>query len=157
MALTLPMVSAVEGYVGPVAPLQAAFPVAVQASFIPRDSAAATTANPQLAKPDYRDWTDARDSFNYFLEIYSPATVRQVTDVPRADIDAMFLEAPKYVRQIEDFILNPETTPSRDLLERGFEAQRLANAIRQVGPADPLSVGWERPGCISHVNDNLMA
>ncbi len=138
-------------------PVQAQFPQAAQISMIPRDSASATTANPQLAKPDYRDWIDAREAFTYFLEIYRPATLPPVGDPDREAITAMFLAAPLYLKQIETYILKPEAVPSRDLLERAAEARRYANRIRQVVPAEPNTGDWERPGCISHIGDNLMA
>ncbi len=143
-----------EGYVGPVEPVQGVLPKAKQGSMIPRDSASATTSNPQLAKPDYRDWATARDSLLYFLEVYKPDTA--IVSGKQADITAMLMDAPKFVADIEKFILNPEAVPSRDILDRGAEAQELANAMRRVGPADPWSVGWERPGNVSGCDDNLM-
>ncbi len=144
-----------EGFAAPVSPVQGRLPEALQSSMIPRDSASATTANPQLAKPDYRDWTDARDSFGYFLEIYTPSAAEQ--SGKSNDIAAMLLEVPKYIAQIEQFILKPEAVPSRDLLERGVEARELADSMRRVGPAEPYGVGWERPGPVSCNDDNLMA
>ena len=135
---------AYEGFVAPVSPVQGELPAATQVSYIPRDSASATTANPQLAKPDYRDWADARESFQYFLEVYRPGE------------EAMFLEAPVHLRAIEDYILNPESVPSRAILERAKEARRLADSMRRVGAADPWN-GWEQPSCISYGNDDLMA
>ncbi len=142
------------GYVGPVEPVQGMLPRAKQVSMIPRDSASATTSNPQLAKPDYRDWATARDSFMYFLEVYKPDTA--IVSGKQADITAMLMDAPRFIADIEKFILNPEAVPSRDILERGAEAQELANAMRRVGPADPWSLGWERPGNVSACDDNLM-
>jgi hypothetical protein len=128
----------------------AQLPTVSQASYIPRDSASATTTNPQLAKPDYRDWIDARDSFLYFLEIYSPATANE-------DANAMLRDVPALVKQIDAYILDPEAIPSRELLGRAAEARAVADSMRRVGPADAWSVGWERPGCISYRNDDLMA
>ncbi len=147
LPLSLPLGQ--EGYLsyGPVQPVQGELPEVVQASYIPRDVAAATTANPDLAKPEYRDWVDARDSFTYFLEIYSPAAAAESGADPAA-LQEMLLTAPLYIQQIHEYILKPEAVPSRDLLDRGFEAKQLADAVRRVGPADPYSVGWERPGCI---------
>ena len=140
-----------EGFA--IQPIQGEFPEALQASYIPRDSAGATTANPDVAKPDYRDWWDARDSFLYFLEIYSPASAA----ASGADVGPMLREAPQSIRTIDAYIQDPEAIPSRALLDRGKEARALADRMRRVGPADPWSVGWERPGCISHRNDDLMA
>lgn len=144
-----------EGYVGPIEPIQGMLPVAKQASMIPKDSASASTSNPQLAKPDYRDWSDARDSFNYFLEIYKPDTA--IISGKQGDVTAMLLEAPRYIAAIEKYILNPEAIPSRDLLDRATEAKELANAMRVVGPADPWGIGWEWPGGVLQCNDDLMA
>lgn len=137
-----------EGYAGPIQPIYGRLPMAAQTSFIPRDTAAATTVNPQLAKPDYRDFANARQSFRFFLEAYSPeaalGTGKQGT---QGEIAAMLLDAPRFLQKIETYILKPEEVPSRDILERAIEAEALANAMRRVGPADPWSVGWERPGC----------
>jgi hypothetical protein len=144
-----------EGYQGARTTVQGQVPQPTQASYIPRDSASATTANPLLAKPDYRDWGQARDSFNYFLEIYSPQSAD--ASFNRDDIKSMFLNVPYYLQQIEAYIQNPEATPSRDILERGAEAQELANSMRRVGNAGAWLSSYERPGCISYINDNLMA
>jgi hypothetical protein len=147
--------SPVEGYRGPVQPVEGELPMAVQASFIPRDSASATTANPELAKPDYREWANARQSFQFFLEAYSPEAA--FGSGKGGEVAAMLLDAPRFLQKIETYILKPEEVPSRDILERAVEAEVLANAMRRVGAADPWSVGWERPGCISYRNDDLMA
>ena len=138
----------------PVQPVQGVLPEALQASMIPRDSASATTSNPQLAKPDYRDWVAAHDSFEYFLDIYTPTTA--LISGKQHEVTEMLLEAPRYLSLIKGYIRNPEAVPSRDILDRGHEAQALANAMRRVGAADPYLFG-ERPGCISHRDDDLMA
>jgi hypothetical protein len=148
-----------EGFlIAPVQPVMGTLPEAIQASYIPRDSASATTANPDLAKPDYRDWVDARDSFTYFLEIYTPETAADSGADPAA-LRAMFLNAPLYIRRIHEYILNPEAIPSRDILEEAKEARQLADAIRRVGPADPnpLLGAPLYKGCLSLRNDDLMA
>ena len=147
-----------EGYQtqGPVQPVMGNLPKILQASYIPKDVASATTSNPDLAKPDYRDWVDARDSFTYFLEIYTPEAAADSSADPLA-LKSMLMNAPLYIRRIHEYILKPESIPSRDILEEAKEARQLADAVRRVGPADPYSVGWERPGCISHRNDDLMA
>lgn len=146
-----------EGFlVAPVQPVMGELPEAVQASYIPRDSASATTANPELAKPDYRDWVDARDSFTYFLEIYTPTTAAESGADPAA-IQSMFLNAPLYIRRIHEYILKPEAIPSRDILTEAKTARRLADAIRRVGPADPNPMGAPYKGCLSYRNDDLMA
>jgi hypothetical protein len=137
---------------------------------IPRDSASATTGNPQLAKPDYREWANARENLLYFLATYTPA-------IADAESQEMMLNAPRYLQQIEAYIRNPESriasvlptgenkqsldiladlrddirlpsmdgrqtmpnlasipeaVPSRDLLDRGAEAQVLADRMRLV-------------------------
>jgi hypothetical protein len=147
-----------EGYQtqGPVQPVMGNLPKILQASYIPKDVASASTSNPDLAKPDYRDWVDARDSFTYFLEIYTPEAAATSGADPLA-LKSMLMNAPLYIRRIHEYILKPESIPSRDILEEAKEARQLADAVRRVGPADPYSVGWERPGCISHRNDDLMA
>lgn len=114
-----------EGFIAPVQPIMGVLPVAKQASMIPRDSASATTGDPQLAKPDYRDWANARENLLYFLEAYRPS-------LADAEAQEMVLNAPRYIQQIEAYIRNPEAVPSRDLLDRGFEAQVLADRMRRV-------------------------
>jgi hypothetical protein len=118
-------VRTLEGFIAPVQPVQGMLPVAKQSSMIPRDSASATTGDPQLAKPDYRDWANARENLLYFLEAYRPA-------IADAESQEMVLNAPRYLQQIEAYIRNPEAVPSRDLLDRGFEAQVLADRMRLV-------------------------
>lgn len=144
-----------EGYQGPRTTVQGQLPQPAQASYIPRDSASATTANPLLAKPDYRDWGQALDSFNYFLEIYSPQTA--AASFNSENIQSMFINAPYYIQQINAYIQNPEAVPTRDILARGSEAQELANSMRRVGIAGAFMPGWQGPGCVSNANDNLMA
>ncbi len=148
-----------EGFlIAPIQPKRGELPEATQSSYIPRDSASATTANPELAKPDYRDWVDARDSFTYFLEIYQPATAAE-SGADLSALQAMFLNAPLYIRRIHEYILNPEAIPSRDILEEGKIARQLADAIRRVGPADPnpLMGAPLYKGCLTYRNDDLMA
>jgi hypothetical protein len=129
--------SSTEGYIGPVQPVQGQLPKATQISYIPRDSASATTVNPTLAKPDYREWANARQGFQFFLEAYTPEGA--LGSGKQGEIAAMLLDAPRFLQKIEQFILNPEAIPSRDILERAIEAEALANAMRYVGPADPNS------------------
>jgi hypothetical protein len=69
----------------------------------------------------------------------------------------MLLKAPRALQKIEDFILRPETIPSAEVIEDAKEARRLADAMRRVGPAAAVDVGWERPGCISYRDDNLLS
>jgi hypothetical protein len=137
-------------------PIQAELPAATQSSFIPQDSAAATTANPELAKPTITDFVDSRDSFKYFLDIYSPEAAAGAGVGSKA-ISEMLMKAPRALQKIEEFILRPETIPSAEVIEEAAEARRLADKIRRVGPMDPVDVGWERPGCISYRNDNLLS
>jgi hypothetical protein len=120
-----------EGFIGPVQPVQGVLPLAKQTSMIPRDSASATTGNPQLAKPDYRDWANARENLLYFLEAYRPS-------VADPDAQEIVLNAPRYLQQIDAYIRNPEALPSRDLLDRGAEAQVLADRMRRV--AKPVAL-----------------
>jgi hypothetical protein len=145
-----------EGFKAAIAPIQGQFPAAKQSSFIPSDSATATTANPQLAKPDIRDFVDARDTFQYFLDIYSPASAR-ASGASLSAIDAMLRIAPAAQQAIQRYIEKPELIPSREVLHQAVEARSLADAMRRVGPADAFGVGWPRPGCISYRNDDLMA
>lgn len=142
-----------EGFL--VQPVQGELPEATQASMIPHASAGASTTNPQLAKPDYRDWVAARDSFQYFLDIYTPDTA--LISGQQHEVAEMLLEAPRYLSLIKAYIRNPEAIPSRDLLDRGAEAQELADAMRRVGPAEPVGVCLDTPAIVSYRDDNLMA
>ena len=116
--------------------LSGTVPVAKQASFIPGDVAGATTSRPGLAKPEIRDWVDARDSFLYFLEAYDPTVVADSGADPVA-VKKMVMEAPVALAKIETYILDPESVPSRDILETSEEARGLADLLRRVGPMDP--------------------
>jgi hypothetical protein len=116
--------------------LSGTVPVAKQASFIPGDVAGATTSRPDLAKPEIRDWIDARDSLLYFLEAYDPAVVADSGADPVA-VKKMVMEAPVALAKIEAYILDPESVPSRDILETAVEARALADLLRRVGPMDP--------------------
>lgn len=142
-----------EGFL--VQPVQGELPEVQQASMIPRDSAGASTTNPQLAKPDYRDWVAARESFQYFLDIYTPDAA--LISGRQHEVTEMLLEAPRYLSLIKGYIRNPEAVPSRDLLDRGAEAQELANAMRRVGPAEPTGVCLDTPALVLYSNDNLMS
>jgi hypothetical protein len=93
------------------------------------------------------------------LDIYSPeaAAGANLGSTKKSAIADMLLTAPRALQNIEDFILRPETIPSAEVIEQAAEARRLADAMRRVGPMDPVDVGWERPGCISYRNDNLLS
>jgi hypothetical protein len=134
-------------------------PAAKQASMIPADVAGATTVNPDVAKPEFRDWVSAKDSFQYFLDVYSAAAARS-TGASQAEIQATLRTAPVDLAAIETYILEPESVPSRDVLARGQVARRLADAMRRVGPMDPHMLGpQETPSTVVKglANDDLMA
>ena len=137
-------------------PIQGELPMAAQSSFISTDSAAATTANPELAKPSMSDFIDSRHSFYYFLDIYTPESAES-SGIKSSTISDMLLKAPRALQKIEDYILSPETIPSAEVIEDAKEARLLADAMRRVGPASAMGVGWERPGCISYRDDNLLS
>ena len=116
-------------------------PTPTQLSTISRDVAKSTTANPDLAKPDMRDWAEARDAFRLFLDAYGMAAqegrIHDSDANPKA-ISQMLRIAPLALEDIEKFIAKPETLPSRDILTVAERAKLLANLLRRPGSSKPF-------------------
>ncbi len=134
-------------------PPQAPLAQPKQISFISSDASTSTTANPFLAQPDYRDWWDARDSFRYFLDIYTPQKAELAGVSEKAN--RMLLQAPQALSLIQTYIRNPEAIPSRTILREGRQARSLANEIRRIGPMEPRDFNALAP--IQNRKDNLLA
>ena len=117
-----------EGYID----IQAPFPRIKQASFIPSDSATATTARPELAKPEMRDYVDAHDSFQYLLDAYSPQAV-QSAGVKSRDVAEMIKQAILGIDKIKQYVIRPESVPSRDILKQAADSRQLADKLRRAG------------------------
>ncbi len=141
-----------EGFLA--TPPQAPLPQPKQLSFISSDASSSTTSNPFLAQPDYRDWWNARDSFQYFLDIYTPETAKQAGITEKAN--AMLLQAPQSLALIRAYIRNPESVPSRTILRDARTARALANAMRRIGPMNSSDPSLSYAG-IKFKNDNLLA
>ncbi len=135
-------------------PPQAPVPQPKQVSFISADASSSTTANPFLAQPDYRDWWNARDSFRYFLDIYSASKAKEAGIVEEAN--RMLLQAPQALALIQKYIRNPEEVPTRTVLRDGRIARKLADQMRRIGPMNPQYYG-EQSANISNRNDDLLA
>ncbi len=125
-----------------------------QVSFISSDASSSTTANPYLAQPDYRDWWNARDSFRYFLDVYSSDKAKKAGSVQEAN--RMLLQAPQSLAQIQKYIRNPEEVPTRSILREGRTARKLADQMRRIGPMDPQQY-FDRHSTITNRNDDLLA
>ncbi len=111
-------------------------PEPTQLSSISHDAPKATTANPDLAKPDMRDWADARDSLQLFLDAYGMAAhegrIHESDANPKA-VAQMLRIAPLALQDVERFIEKPETLPDRGILDVATRARLLANMLRRPG------------------------
>ncbi len=134
-------------------PPQAPLAQPKQVSFISGDASTSTTANPFLAQPDYRDWWEARDSFRYFLDIYTPQKAKLAGVSDKAN--RMLLQAPQALSLIQAYIRNPDAIPSRTILREGRQARQIANEIRRIGPMQPNDFSAFAP--LRNRNDNLLA
>ena len=134
-------------------PPQGRVPQPKQISFISADASSATTANPFLAQPDYRDWWMARDSFRYFLDIYSAEKAQKAGITEKAN--QMLLQAPQALSLIQAYIRNPEAVPTRTILRDARTARTLANEMRRIGPMDASNPNT--PYAEIKKSDNLLA
>jgi ABC-type Zn uptake system ZnuABC Zn-binding protein ZnuA len=125
--------------------LQAPFPRIKQASFIPTGASTATTARPELAKPDIREYVEAHDSFEYLLAAYNPAAVERA-GVSTSLVATTVQQAVAGIEKIRQYIRKPESVPSREILTQAATARAIADRIRRVGPADPWVMMNEEPG-----------
>jgi hypothetical protein len=135
-------------------PPQAPLPQPKQVSFISADASSSTTANPFLAQPDYRDWWNARDSFRYFLDIYTAEKAKKAQITEKAN--AMLLQAPQALSLIQAYIRNPESVPSRTILRDARTARILADQMRRIGSMNSSDVN-PLYAKIQFKNDNLLA
>lgn len=142
--------------------IQAPFPQIKQASFIPSDSATATTARPGLAKPEMRDYVEAHDSFEYLLAAYNPQAVAAgAAGVSMSQLAPVLKQAIAGIPAIRAYIANPESVPSRDILDQAQAARRIADKLRRTGvmaPWNGMFVSEPGPNDANYYcSDNLRA
>lgn len=130
----------------------ATLPEPTQVSSISRDVAKATTANPDLAKPDMRDWADARDSLQLFLDAYGMAASQgrlHESDANPKAVAQMLRIAPLALQDVEYFIAKPESLPDRGILDVAERAKLLANMLRRPGDMKPVAENTRQQAAVN--------
>jgi hypothetical protein len=85
-----------------------------------------------------RDWAEARDSLQLFLDAYGMAAkegrLHESEANPKA-VAQMLRLAPLALQDVQAFIEKPESLPDRNILDVAERAKLLGNLLRKPGPS----------------------